>query len=633
MHEKLYYTCKIWGFVKYYHSEVSVCNVNWDSVLIDVLPDVRAAGTNDQFNDALMRMLDAAGPMALSTTYFPDTLAPELKRNRDFSWFSSTMLRADVRTVLDTIRNNFRPHPNCWVINNTYTTPYVGWLVFPYDSVGINVNTTMHFPSSQDSLSLMFFKQWNIVRYFNPYNYVLDTSWDATLFHFATQIQAASDAHSLYLLYLKIAKRLDDAHVYSTTYNNYDLSVIGFYKPYIQLKFVEGEYVVTKSMESGIYKGDLIKMVDGLTMPQWEDSLRPYYSAGSLPIFRRMVCNGIIARKSIGIVDHIVIQDSLGGTHPHYATCKYPYTIPGFFSDRYPADSLTDVKWTTLNCDIGYINMGNVFSSDVATLYDALRSKEAIIVDMRHSANSTFPVMLEKFSGSLNAFVKSTIPDVNYPGTFYWDDGHVGSSINPHPYGGKVILLIDEFTQSHSEYTSMAFETLPDVVKVGSQTAGADGNVTFWKLSRDIDFGFTSLGIYYPNGDSTQRIGIVPDTVAYPTILGIRRNRDEVLEKAMTIAGCNIFTPVNTPTQPNVNRQPVSIYPNPANETITITINGNNTSQLPFVTITNVSGKVMQQTTFEKNVSVIDIHTLPPGMYFVTVRTGTDNHVTKLVKE
>ena len=41
--QKLFYTCKIWGFVKYYHSNVSVCGVNWDSVLIHCLPLVKNA--------------------------------------------------------------------------------------------------------------------------------------------------------------------------------------------------------------------------------------------------------------------------------------------------------------------------------------------------------------------------------------------------------------------------------------------------------------------------------------------------------------------------------------------------------------------------------------------------------------
>ena len=37
-------------------------------------------------------------------------------------------------------------------------------------------------------------------------------------------------------------------------------------------------------------------------------------------------------------------------------------------------------------------------------------------------------------------------------------------------------------------------------------------------------------GVYYPDKQPTQRIGIVPDIEAKPTIAGIKAGRDEVLE-------------------------------------------------------------------------------------------------------
>ena len=122
LQQKLYYTCKVWGFVKYYHSNVSTCHVNWDSVLLHTLPLVENATTNNQFNDALDTMLLAAGTMALSSIYFPDTLPPNLKYNRNWGWIDSSSFRVDVQTILDTIRNNFRPHSNCWVQNTTSAT-------------------------------------------------------------------------------------------------------------------------------------------------------------------------------------------------------------------------------------------------------------------------------------------------------------------------------------------------------------------------------------------------------------------------------------------------------------------------------------------------------------------------------
>jgi C-terminal processing protease CtpA/Prc len=45
----------------------------------------------------------------------------------------------------------------------------------------------------------------------------------------------------------------------------------------------------------------------------------------------------------------------------------------------------------------------------------------------------------------------------------------------------------------------------------------------------------SGIGVYYPDGTETQRVGIVPDVECKPTIQGIREGRDEVLEKAIEI--------------------------------------------------------------------------------------------------
>ena len=43
----------------------------------------------------------------------------------------------------------------------------------------------------------------------------------------------------------------------------------------------------------------------------------------------------------------------------------------------------------------------------------------------------------------------------------------------------------------------------------------------------------SGIGVFYPDQGPTQRIGIVPDVEAKPTIAGIKAGRDEVLETAI----------------------------------------------------------------------------------------------------
>ncbi len=45
----------------------------------------------------------------------------------------------------------------------------------------------------------------------------------------------------------------------------------------------------------------------------------------------------------------------------------------------------------------------------------------------------------------------------------------------------------------------------------------------------------SGIGIYYPDGKETQRIGIIPDLEISPTIAGVRAGKDELLDKAIEI--------------------------------------------------------------------------------------------------
>lgn len=46
----------------------------------------------------------------------------------------------------------------------------------------------------------------------------------------------------------------------------------------------------------------------------------------------------------------------------------------------------------------------------------------------------------------------------------------------------------------------------------------------------------SGIGIFYPDGTPTQRVGIVPDLEVRPTIAGVRAGRDEVLEAGVSLA-------------------------------------------------------------------------------------------------
>jgi len=129
-------------------------------------------------------------------------------------------------------------------------------------------------------------------------------------------------------------------------------------------------------------------------------------------------------------------------------------------------------------------------------------------------------------------FVAFTVPDFSNPGAFEW--GPILSLQPKAPYfDGKVVVLVDETTQSQAEYTAMALRASPNATVVGSTTAGADGNLSTVVLPGDLRAGLSGFGVFYSDRTPTQRIGIIPDTFVAPTVAEIKEGRDEVLEQGL----------------------------------------------------------------------------------------------------
>jgi C-terminal processing protease CtpA/Prc len=124
---------------------------------------------------------------------------------------------------------------------------------------------------------------------------------------------------------------------------------------------------------------------------------------------------------------------------------------------------------------------------------------------------------------------------IENPGFFTWTKQRVVGKKRKDFYKGKVIILVNETTQSSAEFHAMAYRVNPNATVIGCTTAGADGNVSTIYLPGGISTMISGIGIYYPDGRETQRIGIVPDIEVKPTIQGIKSGKDELLEKAIEL--------------------------------------------------------------------------------------------------
>lgn len=127
------------------------------------------------------------------------------------------------------------------------------------------------------------------------------------------------------------------------------------------------------------------------------------------------------------------------------------------------------------------------------------------------------------------------------PGLFFRQDqwpfedfGEVAARCT-EPYKGRVILLVNELTQSNPEFQAMALQRYPQTLTIGSLTSGADGDIVWIPLPGQLT-SFSGVGVLYPDGTPTQTVGVRLDIELCPTAEGLQAGRDEVLERALALA-------------------------------------------------------------------------------------------------
>ncbi|MFR0666255.1 MAG: S41 family peptidase [Faecalimonas umbilicata] len=166
-------------------------------------------------------------------------------------------------------------------------------------------------------------------------------------------------------------------------------------------------------------------------------------------------------------------------------------------------------------------------------------------MDLRHYPSTVITYLLgEYIIPKQEVFACIGMPNKAMPGAFYEQEMVVGKGVLKEiqndsrtfdSYEGKVIILMDEESQSQSEFAIMALRQAPNAIVVGSPSVGADGNVVKVSLPGEVIFSMTGLGVYTPEGEQTQRCGLKPDIECWQTVEGIKAGKDELLEEAIKL--------------------------------------------------------------------------------------------------
>ena len=613
-HNRIYYLTKIWGYTKYFHPAIAQCKV-WDSALLTAVALTKTVENEAAFNSILVDMVKSAGEIEEATSPAV-VVAEESRYNLDESWFNDALLGTEIRTLLNRMKDNYRPRRHCLVGE-----------AFPGGNPTFAVDNrfydeSIQYPTESQRI-LAIARYWNIINYYFPYKYQMDIDWDVTLKDLIPSIVSANNALAYHLSFKELTTRINDSHSFFRSQTFFDWRG-RFLAPFL-LKYVEGKTVITKvhaSVQTKLTVGDVITHIDGEAIETRRSALRKYVEGSNEVTIDRNINNYL--RSGPAGVFTLEIENATGKK-----TVELTRQSFNQISDLFETEGNA---WTTLptsnGCDFGYVDLAVLESEEVPTMFNELRDYPAIIIDIRNYPNGTLWQMVDYlYTGPIN-FSAFTSPDIEYPGTLEFYQHSIGRGGSP--YQGKLILLFDEETQSQAEFTIMGLEKHPGAIKVGSQTAGADGNVSTIDLPGGIRAWFSGLGVFYPDGTETQRIGIVPDITITPTVEGIRNGVDEVLTSVLDCSFAGISTNISEPEE--ADESSITISPNPFKERVFVTTT---ISDSYTVKVTDMLGRFIEsfQVTGNTLQYPLTLSSDKKGIYFL-IFEGNDGIITtkKVVK-
>ena len=519
--------CKIWGFLKYHHPKVAQGNIDWDKEFLNRISAVSGLTNKEKISDYYLNWIKGLGAIK-KLKNVQDSIPDIFIRNHDLHWINdSVVFNKALREALTYIFENRNQRKN-------YYAPVKKIVIFKAASPNYSSELPYKdsiFPSKALRL-LTLSRYWNIINYFYPYKYAIGRNWDSVLTEMIPRVQHVQDTLSYQLLILEMAASINDSHSF-ITYTPHTFKYFGEKFPVFKYTIIENQAIVTGfyndllRQKDSIQYGDMILKIDGRPLSDIMLEKGKYFGASNYDCKLRditiILLNGNADSAIVTVERNGIIKEQI--IHRY----KFQYLVEGYYKKD------TGVSWKKIDDDIGFVNLGSLNPKDVSKAMKALWNTKAIIFDVRNYPQGIYHKLSKYLNAQKRDFASATQPLINFPGMYTrFKKLHTGKN-NARHYQGKIVLLIDEHTQSMAELTVMALQTAPNVITIGNHSAGADGDRREIILPGGYVVSMSSLGFYYPDGKETQRVGIIPDILIKPTIGGVRQKRDEILEKAIEI--------------------------------------------------------------------------------------------------
>lgn len=520
--QNYYLYIKLWGLLKYYHPYVNTSKIDWDKKFLDDLIKLKSFKRETDIN----RLLDTL----LGSQIMNHLPGREVQSNKtasfiDTKWISKSigLSHNNKLKLVKLISNSNKLRKKRYVKQNMF----IGNAVF----VNENVYKDSIFPSVNLRL-LTVARYWNIVNYFYPYKHLFNNEWDNTLKDLIPKFINSNDTISYHLAILEMVSKLNDGHVYFRT--KYTDEYFGLKWVPFTVSFIDNEAIICGNYNDSLAQindiniGDKVLSCDGIPIIDIvQEKIK--YIPGANDTYKLNRMDYAIFN---GSSDSVQIEIERKGKV--YTRKVGRYLFNTFKCLRNPCSFDYDT-FELFENSIGYINLQKLKSKDVKCVFKRLNNCRSLILDLRGYPQGTVYKLIKKLKPISSGFVRFLYPKIKTPGVFVRSRIYKCGSVGNKIFEGKIIVLINDETISQAEFTLIALKTVPNVITVGTNTAGSNGNVTSILLPGNFVTYMSGIGIIMPDGTITQGEGISPDIDVNTTKEDILLRNDVILSKAIEV--------------------------------------------------------------------------------------------------
>ena len=516
---ELFYIAKVYGLIEYkstYYKDQYACELLYPLLQEVVEGPVSIKSFNDKLQKALQRELARIGAKtrrdSLLTTY-EEVWA---QKSSDLTQESKLLLgRLDhAYTQIDKTRASFAIYKKTnGPIRRKGSYRDLDWRNPLNRLVGL-------------------FDFYAFVYYFYPNRQLLEQPWDLSLQQAIPMFLQADNEVDYHKAIRYITARLNDSHASHST--AMDTLLFGERRAGFRMRALSGRWFVYRKRSANyptnVRVGDEVLSVNSIPIKQLSDSLALFVSASNASTRDKFLNNAILSTPQESFVlkirrnkDTLEVKEK--SEHMDY-----------FNSLKLEEEGKMKPQW--LNDSVAYWHLASAKQDNVKRFYRQVCNAQYIILDLRcYPYPSSFWELSKCFIPQTENFSYIVYPDSQHPGEFKYTAGphHLGSE---NYYKGNVILIVDNQTESFSEYLCMMLQKNPKAITVGTSSSGANGNVHLYEFPGGVMTFLTGLGVldsnYFPMNGRGVKID-VPVLFETDTIL---TNVDPYLSKAIEQTLC-----------------------------------------------------------------------------------------------